>query len=139
MMLMLHPFNILSETPPPKSVEIPANVGPSRSKNRKDKINEANQSSTPTNRRGNKRKGKKHVETPPESDSDLDSNFVAQRKKKKTKKSTNVDVLETSKPSSRRKTKKDEHELPKPQHLLYHIIIIIVVFKVLMVPLEIFE
>ncbi|KAG5598034.1 hypothetical protein H5410_039266 [Solanum commersonii] len=59
MMLMLHPFNILSETPPSKSVEIPANVGPSRSKNRKDKINEANQSSTLTNRRGNKRKGKK--------------------------------------------------------------------------------
>ncbi|KAG5583589.1 hypothetical protein H5410_054216 [Solanum commersonii] len=64
----------------------------------------------------------------PESDSDSDSDFVAQRKKK----STNVDVLETSKHSSRRKTKKDEHELPKPQHLLYHIIIIIVVFKVLM-------
>ncbi|KAL3364200.1 hypothetical protein AABB24_013118 [Solanum stoloniferum] len=85
MMLMLHPFNILSETPPQKSVEIPANVGPSRSTNRKDKINEANQSSTPTNRRGNKRKGKKHVETPPKFDSDSDSDFVAQRKRRKQK------------------------------------------------------
>uniref|UniRef100_M0ZPY9 Uncharacterized protein n=1 Tax=Solanum tuberosum TaxID=4113 RepID=M0ZPY9_SOLTU len=113
-MLMLHPFNILSETPPPKSVEIPANVGPSHSKNRKDKINEANQSSTPTNRKGNKRKGKKHVETPPESDSDSDLDFVAQRKRRN-KKSTNVERLETIKNLLQEKTKKDEHELPKPQ------------------------
>ena len=112
---MLHPFNILSETPPPKSVEIPANVGPSRSKNRKDKINEANQSSTPTNRRENKRKGKKHVEIPPEFDSDSYFDFVAQRKKKKTKKSTNVEVAQTSKPSTRRSKKKRRNQ--KSQHL----------------------
>ncbi|KAG5591493.1 hypothetical protein H5410_042007 [Solanum commersonii] len=47
------------------------------------------------------------------SDSDSDSNFIGQTKKKKTKKATKVEVTETSKPYTRRKTKKDEPKLPK--------------------------
>ncbi|KAG5632182.1 hypothetical protein H5410_003899 [Solanum commersonii] len=62
-------FNILSQTPPSKTDQIPATGGPSRSKNQKDKNNEANQSATMANQRGKKRKGKKLVETPPDSDS----------------------------------------------------------------------
>ncbi|KAG5596572.1 hypothetical protein H5410_037804 [Solanum commersonii] len=62
---------------------------------------------------GEEEKGKKLVETPPESDSDSDSNFISQTKKKKTKKATKVEVAETSKPYTRRKTKKDKPELSK--------------------------
>ncbi|KAG5596405.1 hypothetical protein H5410_037637 [Solanum commersonii] len=96
-----------------KTIQIPATGGPSRSKNQKDKNNEANQSATTANQRGKERKRKKLVETPPESDSDSDSNFIGQTKKKKTKKATKVEVPETSKPYTRRKTKKDELKLPK--------------------------
>ncbi|KAG5570835.1 hypothetical protein H5410_060601 [Solanum commersonii] len=110
-------FNILSQTPPSKTVQIPTTGGPSRSKNQKDKNNEANQCATTANQRGKKRKGKKLVEIPPESDSDSNSNFVGQTKKKKTKKkATKVEVAEASKPYTRRKTKKDEPELPKSKN-----------------------
>uniref|UniRef100_M1BY62 Uncharacterized protein n=1 Tax=Solanum tuberosum TaxID=4113 RepID=M1BY62_SOLTU len=103
-------FNILSQTLPPKTIEISATCGSSRSKNKKDKNNEAKESVIPANQKGKKRKGKTLVETPPDSDSDSDSdlNFVSQTKKKKRKKSTNVEVAQTSKPSTRRKTKKKE-------------------------------
>ncbi|KAG5617179.1 hypothetical protein H5410_017003 [Solanum commersonii] len=102
-------FNILSQTPRLKLFKF-------RSPNKKDKNNEANQSATTANQRGKKRKRKKLVETPPEFDSDLDSNFIGQTKKKKTKKATKVEVAETSKPYTRRKTKKDEPELPKSKN-----------------------
>ncbi|KAG5626084.1 hypothetical protein H5410_011302 [Solanum commersonii] len=53
-------FKLLSQTPlSSKTVQIPATGGPSRSKNKKDKNNEANQSATTANQRGKKRKGKK--------------------------------------------------------------------------------
>ncbi|KAG5614730.1 hypothetical protein H5410_014554 [Solanum commersonii] len=99
-------FNILSQTPRLKLFKF-------RPSNQKVKNNEANQSATTANQRGKKRKGKKLVETPPEYDSDSDSNFIGQTKKKKTKKATKVEVAETSKPYTRRKTKKDESKLPK--------------------------
>ncbi|KAG5576811.1 hypothetical protein H5410_056945 [Solanum commersonii] len=69
-------FNILSQTPSPKIVEIPAIDGSSRSKNQKDKNNEAKESVIPANQKGKKRKGKTLVETPPDSDSNFDSDFV---------------------------------------------------------------
>ncbi|KAG5612650.1 hypothetical protein H5410_023931, partial [Solanum commersonii] len=87
-------FNILAQTPPSKTVHFRQPCDYSKSK-------------------GKKRKGKKHVETPPGSDSDSYSNFLGQTKKKKTKKATKVKVAETSKPYIRRKTKRDEPELPK--------------------------
>ncbi|KAG5592328.1 hypothetical protein H5410_042842 [Solanum commersonii] len=65
-------FYILSETPPPKTIEIPATGGSSRSKNKKDKNNEAKESVIPANQKGKKRKGKTLIETPSDSDSDLD-------------------------------------------------------------------
>ncbi|KAG5596357.1 hypothetical protein H5410_037589 [Solanum commersonii] len=67
-------FNILSQTPPPKTVEIPANDGSSRSMNKKDKNNEAKEIVILANQKGEKRKGKTLVETP--HDSDFDSDFV---------------------------------------------------------------
>jgi len=76
-------FNILSQTPPPKTVEIPATGGSSRSKNQKDKNNEAKESAIPANQKGKKRKGKTLVETPPDSDADSNSDFVSQTKKEK--------------------------------------------------------
>ncbi|KAG5594382.1 hypothetical protein H5410_035614 [Solanum commersonii] len=55
--------------------------------------------------RGKKRKGK-IVETP----SYFDSDFVSESKKKKT---TNVEVAQSSKPSTRRTTKKKELEISR--------------------------
>ncbi|KAG5605936.1 hypothetical protein H5410_027428, partial [Solanum commersonii] len=72
-------FNILSQTPPPKTVEILAIGGSSRSKNQKDKNNEAKESAIVANQKGKKRKGKTLVETPPDSDFDFDSDFVSQQ------------------------------------------------------------
>ncbi|KAG5624839.1 hypothetical protein H5410_010057 [Solanum commersonii] len=45
-------FNILSQTPLSKTVQISDTDGPYRSKNQKDKNNEANQSATTANQRG---------------------------------------------------------------------------------------
>ncbi|KAL3371547.1 hypothetical protein AABB24_008197 [Solanum stoloniferum] len=72
-------FNMLSQIPPPKTVEISATGDSSRLKNQKDKNNEAKESAIPANQKGKKRKGKTLVETPPDSDSDFDSDFVSQQ------------------------------------------------------------
>ncbi|KAG5592732.1 hypothetical protein H5410_043246 [Solanum commersonii] len=58
---------------------------------------------SPANQKGKKRKGK-IVETPFDSNSD----FVSEIKKKKT---TNVEIAQSSKPSTRRTTKKKESEI----------------------------
>ncbi|KAG5573478.1 hypothetical protein H5410_063244 [Solanum commersonii] len=68
------------------------------------KKNEAKKRVSPANQKGKKRKGK-IVETPFDSNYD----FVSEIKKKKT---TNVEVAQSSKPSTRRTTKKKELEIP---------------------------
>ncbi|KAG5599151.1 hypothetical protein H5410_030521 [Solanum commersonii] len=80
-------FNILTQTPPPKNVETPAKGGSSHLKDQKEKKYEAKKRVSPTNQKGKKRKGK-------------------------LKKATNVEVAQSSKPSTRRTTKKKESELP---------------------------
>ena len=59
------------------------------------------------NQKGKKRKGK-IVETLFDSNSD----FVSEIKKEKWKKTTNVEVVQSSKPSTRRTTKKKKLEIP---------------------------
>uniref|UniRef100_M1DKL9 Uncharacterized protein n=1 Tax=Solanum tuberosum TaxID=4113 RepID=M1DKL9_SOLTU len=51
-------FNILTQTPLPKNVEIPAKCGSSQSKDQKEKKNKAKKMVSPTNQKGKKRKGK---------------------------------------------------------------------------------
>ena len=89
-----------------KNVEIPAKCGSSQSKDQKKKKNEAKKMVSPANQKGKKRKGK-IVETPFDSNSD----FVSERKKKKRKKETNVEIAQSSKPSTRRTTKRKESEI----------------------------
>ncbi|KAG5601047.1 hypothetical protein H5410_032417 [Solanum commersonii] len=103
-------FNILSQTPLHKTVEISATGGSSRLKNKKDKNNEAKESMIPTNQKGKKRRGK-HLLKPLLILIPIPIWILLVKQKRK--KSTNVEIAQTSKPSTRRKTKKKESELPK--------------------------
>ncbi|KAG5620067.1 hypothetical protein H5410_005285, partial [Solanum commersonii] len=77
-------FNILTQISPPKKNEIPTKGGSSQSKKQvtqMGKNSQAKKIESPANQKGQKRRGEM-VETP----SDLDSNFVREKKKKKQKK-----------------------------------------------------
>ncbi|KAG5584204.1 hypothetical protein H5410_044638 [Solanum commersonii] len=87
-------FNILTQTPSPNII-----------KNKKK--NDSNKRVSPINRKGKTRKGK-NAETL------SDSDFVTESKNKKREKSMNVEVAQSSKPSTRR-SKKIRNQ--KSQHL----------------------
>ncbi|KAG5604023.1 hypothetical protein H5410_025515, partial [Solanum commersonii] len=91
---------------PRKSPRLIEGTSTDELKDWKEKKNEAKKRATQANQKGKKRKGK-IVETP----SDYDFDFVSEIKKKKTKKTTNVEVAQFSKPSTRRTIKKKESEI----------------------------